>query len=224
MSGIKLFSVGGIEVKMHITFPLILIWAAIQFGFLNQTGFSISGAAFGVVVTLMLFICVVIHELAHSLTAIRMGFPVSDIVLLPLGGVSQIEQMPERPIQELLLAIAGPLSNIIIAGVLIITGAVLSRNLGRGFVRVLTMPTQLGWADTLSYLILTNLALAFFNLLPAFPMDGGRVLRSLLATAMPMCSSAAPETTFFPEGWVTTRWTAERARTPWPRPAMRILL
>jgi Zn-dependent protease len=111
MTGIKLFTVRGVEIKMHITFPLILVWAAVQFGFLSESSFSLSGAAFGVVVTLTLFVCVVIHELSHSLTAIRMGFPVREILLLPLGGVAQIERMPERPTQEFLMAVAGPLSN-----------------------------------------------------------------------------------------------------------------
>ncbi|MFO7743578.1 MAG: site-2 protease family protein, partial [Anaerolineae bacterium] len=108
MTSFKLFTVQGIDIKVHITFPLILVWAALQFGFLGQDGFSLSGAAFGVVVTLLLFGCVVIHELSHSLTSTWMGYPVEDIVLFPLGGVAQIEKMPEGPGEELLMAIAGP--------------------------------------------------------------------------------------------------------------------
>ena len=190
-NAIKLFNVRGIEVKMHITFPLILVWAAVQFGYLNQRGFSLSGAAFGVVITLLLFICVVIHELSHSLVAVRMGFPVRDIVLLPLGGVSQIERLPERPSQEFLMAIAGPLSNVVIAGVLIAVSLLPPVKLGRSPWELLLNPTRLGWGDTLPYLILTNLGLAVFNLLPAFPMDGGRVLRALLATVMPHARATA---------------------------------
>jgi Zn-dependent protease/CBS domain-containing protein len=186
MTTIKLFTVQGIEVKMHITFPLILILAAAQFGYLNERAFSLSGAIFGMVITLLLFICVVIHELAHSLTSTRMGFPVRDIVLLPLGGVSQIERMPEGPAQEFLLAIAGPISNLIIAGVLIAVGLLLGMdiNLRIDF-------TSLGWKDSLSYLVGTNLGLAAFNLIPAFPMDGGRVLRALLASVMPYARATA---------------------------------
>jgi Zn-dependent protease/CBS domain-containing protein len=192
MTGIKLFTVRGIEVKMHMTFPLILVWAAVQFGFLNQRGFSPSGAAFGIVITLLLFICVVIHELAHSLTAVRMGFPVHDIVLLPLGGVSQMERMPERPFQEFLMAIAGPLSNLVIAGVLAVAGSLfLHVSIGSGLAKLFLNPTSLGWKDMLPYLIVTNVGLALFNLLPAFPMDGGRVLRALLATAMPHTRATA---------------------------------
>ena len=131
MNGFKLFTIRGIEVKMHITFPLILVWAAVQFGFLNQRAFSPSGAAFGIVITLLLFACVMIHELSHSLTAARMGFPVRDIVLLPLGGVSQMERMPERPTQEFLMAVAGPLSNVVIAAVLVVVGLFFARGPGQ---------------------------------------------------------------------------------------------
>ncbi len=185
MTSFKLFSVQGIDIKVHITFPLILIWAAIQFGFLGQQGFSLSGAAFGVVVTLLLFICVVIHELAHSLTSTWMGYPVEDIVLLPLGGVSQIEEMPEGPGEEFLMAIAGPMSNVVIAIVLAVISLFMPTSVFAGLRRIATDPMALGWKDTLPYLIVTNVGLAAFNLIPAFPMDGGRVLRSLLATVMP---------------------------------------
>jgi Zn-dependent protease len=186
MSGVKIFTVQGIEVKVHVTFPLILIWAAVQFGYLNESTFSLSGAVFGAVITLLLFVCVVIHELAHSLTATRMGFPVRDIVLLPLGGVSQIERMPEGPAQEFLLAIAGPVSNVIIAGVLTGLGLLVGADINLRIDLV-----SLGWKDALSYLIATNLGLAAFNLIPAFPMDGGRVLRALLATVMPYARATA---------------------------------
>jgi Zn-dependent protease/CBS domain-containing protein len=185
MSSFKLFSVQGIDIKVHITFPLILIWAAVQFGFLGRGGFSLSGAAFGVVVTILLFACVVIHELAHSLTSTRLGYPVEDIVLFPLGGVSQIEQIPEGPGEEFLMAVAGPLSNVVIAIVLVVIGLLTPGSILAGLRRVIADPMSLGWQDTLPYLVFTNLGLAAFNLIPAFPMDGGRVLRSLLATVMP---------------------------------------
>lgn len=191
MTSIKLFTVCGIKVRMHITFPLILLFAAAQFGFLNVRGFSLSGAAFGVVVTLLLFICVVIHELSHSLAATQMGFPVGNIVLMPLGGVAQMERIPERPVQEFLMAVVGPLSNVVIAGVLIVASFLLRVDVGRGLWKMLTVPTSLGWRDTLPYLIFTNLGLAVFNLIPAFPMDGGRVLRALLATVMPHARATA---------------------------------
>ncbi len=185
MTSIKIFTVAGIEVKVHITFPLILIWAAIQFGLLSGGQFSLSGALFGTVVTLLLFVCVVIHELAHSLTSTWMGYPVQDIVLFPLGGVSQIEELPKGPGEELLMAIAGPMSNIVIAFVLGVVGLATPAATFESVRRIATDPGSLGWSDTLLYLIVTNISLALFNLIPAFPMDGGRVLRSLLATVMP---------------------------------------
>jgi len=191
MTDIKLFTIRGIRVKMHITFPLILVLAAVQFGFLNARRFSPSGAALGVVVTLLLFVCVVIHELSHSLVAIRMGFPVHNIVLLPLGGVAQIERMPERPAQEFLMAIAGPLSNVVIAIVLILASLSLPVDLGRSLWKLLINPARLNWNDVIPYLIITNLGLAAFNLIPAFPMDGGRVLRALLAAIMPYARATA---------------------------------
>ncbi|MGD2147420.1 MAG: site-2 protease family protein [Anaerolineae bacterium] len=185
MGSFRLFTVRGIDVKVHLTFPLILVWAAVQFGYLGQSGFSASGALFGVVVTLLLFACVVIHELAHSLTSTWMGYPVEDIVLFPLGGVSQIEKMPEGPGEEFLMAVAGPLSNVAIAIVLVAISLFTPQSFVGSLRRIATNPAGLGWQDTLPYLIFTNLGLAVFNLIPAFPMDGGRVLRSLLATVMP---------------------------------------
>jgi Zn-dependent protease/CBS domain-containing protein len=185
MTSIKIFTVAGIDVKIHLTFPLILVWAAIQFGFLNGGEFSLSGALFGTVVTLLLFVCVVIHELSHSLTSTWMGYPVQDIVLFPLGGVSQIEEMPKGPGEELLMSIAGPLSNVVIAFVLGVIGLARPAAMLDSLRRIATAPGSLGWPDTLFYLIVTNISLAVFNLIPAFPMDGGRVLRSLLATVMP---------------------------------------
>ena len=185
MTSLRVFRLRGIDVKIHITFPLILIWAAYVFGTTGREEFSVAGATFGVVVTLILFICVVIHELAHSLTAGRMGYPVREIVLLPLGGVAQMERLPEKPWQELVMAIAGPLSNVAIGTVFLLVGLAAGIDMRAGLLKPLVDPGGLGWADTLPYLAFTNFALAAFNLIPAFPMDGGRVLRALMATVMP---------------------------------------
>jgi stage IV sporulation protein FB len=114
-----------------------------------------------------------------------MGYPVKDIILFPLGGVSQIEEMPEGPGQEFLMAIAGPLSNVVIAIVLAVISLFTPWSILGSLRRIAMDPMGLGWQDTLPYLVFTNLTLAAFNLIPAFPMDGGRVLRSLLATVMP---------------------------------------
>jgi Zn-dependent protease len=180
---IKLFSVRGIDIRMHITFPLILIWSALQFGLISRGGYE--GAIFGVVATLLLFVVVVLHELGHSVAAQYYGIEVEQIVLLPIGGVAQLTRMPEKPIQEFVIAIAGPAVNFALAILfgLIALLAGISLSLDR-------LPSLLLGLDRMSLLALfgyvfsSNLLLAIFNLIPAFPMDGGRVLRALLATRM----------------------------------------
>jgi len=186
---IKLFRVKGIDVKVHLTFVLILIWAAYRWG--SDTGAGWQGALFGVVATLLLFVAVTLHELGHSLQAIKYGVPVRDITLLPLGGVSQMEEIPEKPGQELRIAIAGPLVNFAIAALLIAVGAVLQ---ARALITLPELVQSLGdanWAGMLAYLTIANLALGLFNLIPAFPMDGGRVLRALLALRMDYTKATA---------------------------------
>jgi Zn-dependent protease len=169
---------------MHITFPLILILSAFQFG-VGQPNW-VEGAAFGVVVTLLLFVCVVLHELAHSLVAMGFGTKVKEIILLPLGGVARMEGMPERPYQELLMALAGPVtSGLIGIALAMVTLLVLPLRVWLDFGRALTVTGRLEWVHMLPYLVTTNLFLAGFNLIPAFPMDGGRVLRALMATVIP---------------------------------------
>lgn len=176
---IKLFRVKGIDVKVHLTFVLILIWAAFRWS--SSTGQGWEGALFGVVATLLLFTSVLLHEFGHSLQALKFGVPVKDITLLPIGGVAQIEEMPETPGEELRIALAGPAVNFAIAAILIAVGFLLQAS------AVVTLPelgASLGsasWGGMLSYLTMANLLLGLFNLIPAYPMDGGRVLRSLLA-------------------------------------------
>src|SRR5262245_52390102 len=111
-SSIKLLTVRGIDIRVHFTFPLILIFAILEFGVFSGQG--LPGAIFGVVVTLLLFAIVVLHELGHSVAAQHYGIPVKQIVLLPIGGVAQVENIPENPTQEFVIAIAGPLVNIVI--------------------------------------------------------------------------------------------------------------
>lgn len=176
---IKLFRIKGIDVKVHLTFLLILVWAAYRWG--SSTGAGTQGALFGIVVTLLLFAAVTLHELGHSLQAVRYGVRVRDITLLPLGGVAQMDEMPEKPRQEFWIAISGPLVNFGITAILCGIGAVLSA-------QALVTPSELiqslgraSWTGLLAYLTMANLFLGLFNLVPAFPMDGGRVLRALLA-------------------------------------------
>ena len=182
-SSLRLFTVCGIDVRMHITFPLILVWGAIQFGI--NIGQGASGAIFGVVVTLLLFAIVVLHELGHSFAAQYFDVPVKQIVLLPIGGVAQLGRIPEKPVQEFVIAIAGPAVNFAIAAIL--AGMGILFNLDMGLNSMQSVFAQLGQANLdalFAYVFISNLFLAVFNLLPAFPMDGGRVLRALLATRM----------------------------------------
>jgi Zn-dependent protease/predicted transcriptional regulator len=166
----------GIDIRVHFTFAFVLVWVAIEFG--RQ---GVRGAIFGTLAILLLFACVTFHELGHSLVARRFGITVREIVLLPIGGVARMSREPTRPSHELLVAIAGPLVNLVIALALAI---VLATRLGG------VLPTEalwlaemekLGTNALLFWLLAGNLGLALFNMLPAFPMDGGRVLRALLS-------------------------------------------
>ena len=167
----------GIEIKIHATFFLILLLGAVQWG--GPNGFS--GAFFGILLMALLFFCVVLHELGHSLVAQHFGLPVSEIILLPIGGVSKLEKNPQKPLHELLLAIAGPLVNVIIAAVLVATagasGTLSSLN-AKGLVS--GQPLSPSSSVLLGWLLAANISLALFNLVPAFPMDGGRALRAIL--------------------------------------------
>lgn len=179
---LKIGSVRGIDVRLHITFPLIVVWAALDWGSNSNVGWR--GALYGVVLVLLLFACVVLHELGHSLLAIRFGGRVKDITLLPIGGVAQMRRMPAKPREELLVALAGPAVNVAIA--LLLGLVVWSTRDGYlpAIWRLLRMALRPGLNGLLIYLFLANAGMALFNLLPAFPMDGGRVLRALLALGM----------------------------------------
>jgi stage IV sporulation protein FB len=179
---LKLLKVKGIDIKVHLTFVLILIWAAYRWSV--STGEGAQGALFGIVATLLLFLSVTLHELGHSLQALKYGVKVRDITLMPMGGLAQMEEIPEDPNKELRIAIAGPLVNFGIAALLIGVGALLN---ARALVSLEELQASLGqvsWSGLLAYLTSANLMLGFFNLIPAFPMDGGRVLRALLAKKM----------------------------------------
>lgn len=179
---LKLLKVKGIDIKVHLTFVLILIWAAYRWSV--NTGEGLQGAIFGIVATLLLFLSVTLHELGHSLQALKFGVKVRDITLLPMGGLARLEEVPEEPNKELRIALAGPLVNFAIAALLIGLGALLN---ARALVSLEELQASLGsvsWSGLLAYLTSTNIILGLFNLVPAFPMDGGRVLRALLAKKM----------------------------------------
>lgn len=179
---LHLFKLRGIAVKMHLTFPFILIWSAFQFGVLNDLGWR--GAVFGVVVTLLLFIIVILHELGHSLAALHYDVPVHQIILLPLGGVAQLARMPEKPIQEFVIAIAGPMVNLLLVLALSVLGFMAGLQIPWGFTEGFLTLLPISAQSVFGYIFASNLFLGFFNIFPAFPMDGGRVLRALLASRM----------------------------------------
>jgi Zn-dependent protease len=163
--------IAGIDVYLHFTFLILLAWVALSH-FLPEG--DVAGAVRGVVFILALFGIIVLHELGHALAARRYGIPTRDITLLPIGGVARLERMPEDPKQELVVAIAGPLVNVVIAAAIYF-----GTQLGSGLAEVSDV-TRVG-GGFLSQMFYVNVALVVFNLLPAFPMDGGRVLRALLA-------------------------------------------
>ena len=175
---IKVGRAFGIDVKVHWTFLLLLAF----FGFTAyQNSGSLPSALVTVGVILALFVCVLLHEYGHSLVAQRLGIEIADITILPIGGLARLKSLPEKPWDEVKIAIAGPLVNVVLAPLFF--GAALL--LGGG----LTMPPNIlegvqSAAQVFVYLGFINVALVVFNLIPAFPMDGGRVLRGLLATRL----------------------------------------
>jgi len=178
---VTLTRVRGIEIKVHATFVLILIWAAYYWG--ADTDAGARGIAFGVVATLLLFLCVTLHELGHAIMAQHYGIEVRDITLLPIGGVARLE-VPENPKQELWIALAGPAVNVVIAALLIAVGAALQATSVVSPGNLVDSMRDAEWNGLLPYLTLANLYLVVFNAIPAFPLDGGRVLRALLAMRM----------------------------------------
>ncbi len=168
--------VAGINIKIHVTFFLILLFGAVQWGGLS----SVAAAAFGVLIMLLLFVCVTLHELGHSLAARAFGIKVNDIVLSPLGGVAFLTRLPEKPLHELIIAAAGPLVNVAIAVALLVAGAL--AGVGPESVTGMASAIRQPSLSTLwLWLILANVSLVLFNLIPAFPLDGGRIFRALLA-------------------------------------------
>jgi Zn-dependent protease/CBS domain-containing protein len=170
----KIGRLWGIDIYMHVTFLLIIGWLAVSYWFeLHNWNAVISGVLF----ILTLFLCVVLHEYGHALTARRYGIMTRNITLYPIGGVARLERIPENPIEELWVALAGPAVNLVIA-------AVLSLMLFLSHSPITLQNLNIASGSFLTRLLTVNLVLVAFNLLPAFPMDGGRVLRAILAMNM----------------------------------------
>jgi len=167
---ITIARIAGSEIRIHLTFLLLLAWIGIA-----QYSAGGAGAAIdSIVFVIAIFACVVLHELGHALAARRYGITTPDITLLPIGGLARLSRLPEKPAEEVVIAIAGPLVNLVIAAVLILF-------LGAHFSPASMSQIQDPGYGFLTRLAVVNIFLFAFNLIPAFPMDGGRVLRALLA-------------------------------------------
>lgn len=169
----------GIPVKVHWTFALLLMYIA-HFGYSN--GLSSNGLIWLLVFVIALFICVILHELGHALAARYYGIDTKDIILSPIGGLARLRGMPKKPFHEFMIAICGPLVNVVIAIVLFF----ILYFQGEFSFEAIEFDGDLPSFERYFWpiLLIYNIILVVFNMIPAFPMDGGRVLRSLLAMRM----------------------------------------
>ncbi len=166
-------SVAGTKIRIHVTFLLFLAWI---FGVEYISG-GLQAAWNGLLFIVLLFLCVLLHEFGHIFTARAFGVKTPDVILLPIGGVSRLERIPEKPSEEFLVAIAGPAVNVVIALLLVLFA-------GANFSADNLAVLESAKVSMIDRLAAVNLFLAVFNLIPAFPMDGGRVLRALLAARL----------------------------------------
>jgi Zn-dependent protease len=174
---LRLARIRNIDVKAHPTFLLALLWVIYYWGY--AAGHGVQGVMFGVFILIAAFVSVVGHELAHCFVALRLGLNVHDITLLPIGGVARIEYVSLTPRQEIAIALAGPFLNLVVAGLLspVIIGIMIVRDFADPLSAFLVLQ-ETGFSALIVHLWLVNVMLALFNLLPAFPMDGGRVMRA----------------------------------------------
>ncbi len=179
-SGVRAATIRGIEIRIHPTLLIAVLWAIWYWGISMREG--VHGAVFGVFILIEIFVCVVGHELAHAFLALRYGLVVHDITLLPIGGVARIEHAPISPRREAMIALAGPVLNLIVAAGLfpVVVAVIISRHLFSPQL-ILGLVQETGFSGMLIHLLAANIMLAIFNLIPAFPMDGGRVLRAGLS-------------------------------------------
>jgi stage IV sporulation protein FB len=188
-TSVTLFKIWGIDMRVHWSFILIVVYYAYLYSTVSAN--PLLGALYGILLILLLFTCVTLHELGHALVAKYYKINVPHITLLPIGGVASLERSPDNPLQEFFIAIVGPLVNLALAAILspialfAYFSAVDSGSIPATMESAGRFVQQPGAGNLFGNLVVTNLILALFNLLPAFPMDGGRILRALLAMAMP---------------------------------------
>ena len=166
--------IAGTDVKVHVTFLLLLAWIALS----SRADGGTTAAVESVIGLLALFACVLLHEFGHIFAAKRYGIHTPDVILLPIGGVARLSRIPEEPRQEIAIALAGPMVNLVIAAA-IFAGLALTGYEPSGWI---SHPFSAIEGPPLVSLMAVNLLLLVFNLAPAFPMDGGRVLRALIAS------------------------------------------
>jgi Zn-dependent protease/predicted transcriptional regulator len=180
-SSIKLGKVFGIPIAIHWTFFILVIWIV---GMNLYKGQPLDVAIWSGIFILSIFTCVFLHELGHALAAKRFGIITKSIVLLPIGGVASLEKIPEEPKKEIFVALAGPFVNMIISTLLFTylfyRGELIPEKL---------LSATINYDNFLIYLMIANIFLGIFNLTPAFPMDGGRVLRAIFAFKMDRVSA-----------------------------------
>jgi Zn-dependent protease len=183
MESVRLGTFRQIEIKVHPSFALAIIWVLYHFGYANHGGAG--GALYGLVLVALVFGCVLLHELGHSLMAQEYHIRVRNITLFPFGGAAFIEQMPVRPRSEVFITLAGPIVNLAIAisllPIILFIGIVNGSSSPGDYIHYLDDASVAG---IFVYLFFANLMLFFFNLLPAFPMDGGRLVRAGLASVL----------------------------------------
>ena len=176
----RLLRVFGIDVRVHVTFVFIVAYFAVVWGVLRQPGGG-WGALYGVLLVILLFALVVIHELTHARVAQHYGVKVKSIILLPIGGLANMEQIPEEPRKELAISVVGPLSNLVLGGIMVAILPVVVSWRSLSFSEISNLVFARSFVGAYMYVLVSNLFLGAFNLLPAFPMDGGRVFRAGLA-------------------------------------------
>jgi len=175
----KIGRFSGIDLKIHATFAIIIVWVIYNH---IIAGDGLRTTVESLIFVLIIFTCVILHEFGHALTAKKYGIKTLDIILLPIGGVARLERMPEDPKQELWVALAGPAVNVLIAFIIFLILFLTSSPIPLINIEIFT-------GSFLAKLMALNIILVVFNMLPAFPMDGGRVLRALLALRMEYAKS-----------------------------------